>query len=57
MKLENLTPLFFNSSQQDYFFKVSDDLEDELDRLRHPCSKLAYCFNGAILSFMDDSLK
>ena len=45
------TPVFFNPSQQDYFFKVSDDLEDELDKLRHPCSKMGLLLQWGYFKF------
>ena len=34
------TPVIFNITQKQYFFSHSDDLDVELEKLRHPCSKI-----------------
>ena len=34
------TPIIFNITQKQYNFSFSDDLDIELEKLRHPCSKI-----------------
>ena len=39
------TPIIFNHFQQDHLFNIGNDLETELNKLRHPCSKMGFYFN------------
>jgi TnpA family transposase len=45
------TPTIFSVSQQSHFFNISDDLEMELDKLRHPCSKMGMLLQWGYFKF------
>ena len=45
------TPTIFSVSQQVHFFNITDDLEMELDKLRHPCSKMGMLLQWGYFKF------
>ncbi len=45
------TPTIFTTSQQSHFFNITDDLEIELDKLRHPCSKMGMLLQWGYFKF------
>jgi hypothetical protein len=45
------TPAIFTVSQQSHFFNITDDLEMELDKLRHPCSKMGMLLQWGYFKF------
>ena len=45
------TPSIFTVSQQSHFFNITDDLEMELDKLRHPCSKMGMLLQWGYFKF------
>ena len=45
------TPTIFTVSQQSHFFNITDDLEMELDKLRHPCSKMGMLLQWGYFKF------
>ena len=45
------TPTIFSVSQQSHFFNITDDLEMELDKLRHPCSKMGMLLQWGYFKF------
>ena len=45
------TPTTFSVSQQSHFFNITDDLEMELDKLRHPCSKMGMLLQWGYFKF------
>jgi hypothetical protein len=47
----------FTVPQQTHLFTITDDLEMEWNKLRHPCSKMGMLLQWVILSFMDDSMR
>ena len=58
------TPTIFTDSQQSHFFNIPDDLEMELDKLRHPCSKMGmllqwgyFKFHGRFFEVLDFRLQ
>jgi hypothetical protein len=45
------TPTIFTVSQQSHFFNITDDLEMELEKLRHPCSKMGMLLQWGYFKF------
>ena len=45
------TPAIFTVSQQSHFFNITNDLEMELDKLRHPCSKMGMLLQWGYFKF------
>ena len=45
------TPTIFTVSQQSHFFNITDDLETELEKLRHPCSKMGMLLQWSYFKF------
>jgi hypothetical protein len=45
------TPTIFTVSQQSHFFNITDDLAMELDKLRHPCSKMFFLLQWGYFKF------
>jgi len=45
------TPIIFNHFQQDHLFNIGNDLETELNKLRHPCSKVGFLLQLGYFKF------
>ncbi len=45
------TPIILNHFQQNHLFNLSDDLEVELHKLRHPCSKMGFLLQWGYFKF------
>ena len=45
------SPSIFTVSQQSHFFNITDDLEMELNKLRHPCSKMGMLLQWGYFKF------
>lgn len=44
-------PMILTSPQQNHYFEIQDDLAIELDKLRHPCSKIGMLLQWGYFKF------